>query len=416
MAWALLLAMPAAATQPGFADPEFSKVPFREWLSQGRHTQIRWEIDVTPPELSTHQRLIVRVAIRVDGRDLEKRRGGGDLVAMVQFEDAEKRVWQNHTSFPLAHIKSGIRTQDMTVLQYAFVLPGDYTLSIALCDTTTLEHNVMVRRIHVAPLKNDPLPDAWSGLPNVEFVSERADAPDVWYLPEVGTRLRLARATRRPVHIQILLNTTPTGKSSGSLGAMRRDMSVLIPALKALTQLEIPNACIDTALLDLVHRRVSFEQKDVHGLDWPAMRKLFVDTKPGIIDVQTLRGQWKMRNFFRDEVTKRLRSDENALNVVIVLSGPAFLEDQEPLEKVEMPTEPNRRLFYIRYRAVNTRPQRPRVRPGMRPQPIRPAAYPMPVDDLEHAVEPLHARLFDATSAEQFRRILAAVLDQIADN
>jgi hypothetical protein len=38
----------------------------------------------------------------------------------------------------------------------------------------------------------------------------------------------------------------------------------------------------------------------------------------------------------------------------------------------------------------------------------------MPVDDLEHTVEPLNARLFDATSSEQFRRILAAVIDQLS--
>ena len=411
-----MLALRAAATQPGFADPEFSRVPFHEWLSHGKHTQIRWEVDVAPPELSTHQRMIVRVAVRVDGRDLQKRRGGGELVAMVQFEDADRRIWQNHASINLPDMNSGIRIPDKTVLQYAFVLPGDYTLSIALCDTATLEHSVTVRRVHVAPLKNDPLPDAWSGLPNVEFVSDRADPPDVWYLPDVETRLHLSRAPRRPVHIQILLNTTPTGKSSGSVSAMRRDMSVLIPALKTLTQVEIPNACIDTALLDLIHRRVSFEQKDVHGLNWAAIRKLFVDTRPGIVDVQTLQGQWKMRTFFWNEVTSRLRADDRALNVVIVLSGPAFLEDQEPLEKVDLPNDPNRRLFYIRYRAVNNRPQRPRVHPGMRPQPIRPVVFPMPVDDLERTVEPLHARLFDATSAEQFRRILAAVLDQIAEN
>ena len=38
----------------------------------------------------------------------------------------------------------------------------------------------------------------------------------------------------------------------------------------------------------------------------------------------------------------------------------------------------------------------------------------MPVDDLEHTVEPLGARLFDVVNTEQFRRVLAAILDQIA--
>ena len=39
----------------------------------------------------------------------------------------------------------------------------------------------------------------------------------------------------------------------------------------------------------------------------------------------------------------------------------------------------------------------------------------MAVDDLEKAVEPMHARIFDATSADEFRRILAAILQQVAD-
>jgi hypothetical protein len=38
----------------------------------------------------------------------------------------------------------------------------------------------------------------------------------------------------------------------------------------------------------------------------------------------------------------------------------------------------------------------------------------MPVDDLEHTVEPLNARLFDAASTQQFRRVLAAILEQIS--
>ena len=410
----LMAAVPAMPAPPGNLDPAFSKLPFNLWMTQGKQAQIHWSVDVPAPELSTHQRLILRVAIHVDGRELEKR-GPGDLTALLQFQDSDGRTWQNHTALKREDMQPGVQSRDLSLYQYAFILPGDYNLSIAICDTATLEHSVTLRKIHVAPLKTDPLPDSWAGLPRVEFIPGVTDPPDVWYLPDNGNRLRLPVATHRPVHLQILVNTTPTQRSSGSVTALRSNMSVLIPALKILSQMDLANGSIDAALLDLTHRRVTFEQKNVQALNWDAIRKLFVDIRPGIIDVHALEGEWKMRRFFWDEVNRRLKQENEGQNVVIVLSGPAFLDDQEPVEPLESPNDPDRRLFYIRYRTIPPRPAHPRLRPGARgPLLAPPPTYPMPVDDLEHTLDPLNARLFDATSSEQFRRILAAVMDQLS--
>jgi hypothetical protein len=131
--------------------------------------------------------------------------------------------------------------------------------------------------------------------------------------------------------------------------------------------------------------------------------------------VSALQGHWKMRKFFWEEVTRRLQPKGDAIPVVIVLSGPAFFENQEALDSAKLEPDCGRRLFYVRYRAPAILSQRVRVRPGMRP-PVHPAALDlMPVDDLERTLEPLGARIFDATSAEQFRRVLAAILEQISN-
>jgi hypothetical protein len=416
----LTVPAPAAPAAAGNLDPTFARLPFNEWLSQGKQSQIRWSVEVLPAELSTHQRLILRVAIRVDGREIEKRRGPGDITALLQFEDSEGRVWQNHNALKPADMHTSTQSREITFLQYAFVLPGDYTLSIALCDTATLEHSVTLRKVHIAPLKSDPLPESWAALPAVEFIPGINEPPDVWYLPAIGNRLRLPVKTRRPVHVQIVVNTTPTQRAAGSLTTLRNNMSVLIPALKVLSQIDLANGSIDAALLDLTHRRVTFEQKNVDRLNWDGMRKFFIDTKPGVIDVRELAGQWKMRRFFWEEISRRLggvqkQGNDGARNVVIVLSGPAFFDDQEPVEPLELPNDPDRRLFYIRYRTVPLRMQRPRMKQGARGPALAPSAvFPMGVDDLEHTVEPLNARLFDATSSEQFRRIVAAVIDQLS--
>jgi hypothetical protein len=409
----------------GFRDPEFSKYPFDKWLADSRQSQIHWSVVVTPAELSTHQRLILRVMARVDGRELEKRRSAGEFVGLIEYTDSAGHLWQNHVSVDPVKLQAAMQRQYLEISFYAFVLPGDYSVSLGVCDPKTMEHSVAVRKVHVNALKTDLLPEAWAGLPPVDIVPGTRETPDVWYLPEIGTRLNLPVETKRPVHVQLLLNTTPTQRAAGSMVAVRENMSVLIPALKIFSQMRLKNGTIDAAMLDLTHRKVPFEQSSVTALDWDLLRKYFLDTKPGIIDIHTLEAQKKMLGFFRDEVVQRMTArGDGATQVVVVLSGPAFFEDQEPPEPATAAPSGGR-LFYIRYRTI---PMPRRNLPGMQGpgrfgrMPVRSLALadseilipPMREDDLQKTAEPLNARLFDAASALQFRRILAAIIEQIS--
>ena len=425
----LLSGTQARSADTGWRDPEFARIPFDKWPSESK-SQIHWTVTIRPADLSTHQRLILRVTLRVDGKDVYKRRGNRELLALIQYRDAAGNVWQNHKSIDLANLRPAVQSQYLDTTFYAFVLPGDYTVKAAVCDSSTLEHSVTVRKVHVDPLKTDPLAGSWTGLPNVDLVPPTVDPPEVWFLPDVTTRLNLQVPTKKPVHVHVLLNTTPSQRAAGSVTAMRANMSLLIPALKIFSAVDLPNGSLDAELLDLTHRRVTFEQKNVHELDWPSIQKFFAGNRPGIIDAATLQGQWKMRKFFWDEVSRKLEpGTDGAVPVVIVLSGPAFMEDQEPVEPSNSQGEAQRRLFYIRYRAQQ-QPGRGNGRANIfggtmmgrgsaRMQPMMPPPDPdyippMPVDDLEHTVEPLNARLFDAASTQQFRRVLAAILEQIS--
>jgi hypothetical protein len=315
----------------------------------------------------------------------------------------------------MRQIHQSVKQSDFTFTYYAFILPGDYTVTIAVCDTETLEHSVQVKKIHVAPLRSEPFPHAWEGLPAVEFITSLEGPPDVWYLPEIESRLNLSVVSESRLHIRILVNTTPSEGSAGSITAVRRNMSLAIPAMKLLSQLKVARSRIDVSMLDLTHRKVAFEQTLAPSLDWGRLRTYFAQSNPGIVDVGTLQGQWKMRPFFWDAVNARLRRTGDELPVVIVLSGPAFLGNQEAAEPGLLDPDVGRRLFYIRYRTPTfNRQQRVRVRPGMRPPPRLPELDAMPLDDLERTVEPLGAHIFDATSPEQFRRVMAAILDQIS--
>jgi hypothetical protein len=210
------------------------------------------------------------------------------------------------------------------------------------------------------------------------------------------------------VHIDVLVNTTPSESVSDSLGELRRNMSAVIPAMKTISQIALTNGSMDFALLDLTRRR------STQATNWDEIRGFFAQTNPGIIDVHALDSRWKMRSFFADRLTSRI-ADQPA-QAVIVLSGPAFFPDWEPATKIDLQSDPLHRVFYIRCRLIphSVLEPRPRPRPGASPRPLRPGFFRLPLDDLEKPLESSRAMLFDVITPEQFRRVLAAVIGQIS--
>ena len=143
-----------------------------------------------------HQRLLARVQIQLDGAEGAKRRGEGQLIFYFQLTDAMGRLYQDHTSYDLEKVEAGLRASDLVCTESAFVLPGDYSVAIAIYDTATREHAVKKDKLRVVPLKTDPLPDLWRDLPAAEFV-EPSEPPDHWFLPKERAKLHLPVATRR---------------------------------------------------------------------------------------------------------------------------------------------------------------------------------------------------------------------------
>lgn len=345
---------------------------------------IAWSVEVVPAELSGHQRLLAGVSIEFRHPVSEK------VTASVRFEDSDGKVWENRNAV------------NRDFVQYAFVLPGDYDVSVEI------RRVVVSKKLHVPPLKTEPLPDLWAGLPRVEFITSNPDSQDGWFLPEIEGRLHLPVETRNAVHVDLLVNTTPGERfSAESGGAMERNLGVLIPALKVVSQMELRHGSMDSAFLDLTRRR----DAGVHT--WEGMKDFLALSNPRVVDVGALSGQWKMRNFFLQRLTSRVREPDR---VAIVLSGPAFFGGQDQASPVELPEGTAPRVFYIRCRDIPrwVLEPRPRPRPGARPRPSQRASFALPLDDLEKPLDMPGARVFDVITPEQFRRVLATVIEQIS--
>jgi hypothetical protein len=375
----------------------FARYPFDRWAAEPEAAGIKWSARILPARLTVHQRLSTRIQIQLDVKEVAKRRGRGELVTLVQIQDAAGKQWRIHNAFDLTRIPHDAKTYPLLYSQEVFLTPGDYKFSMATCDSDSPDHSFTVRPLHVPEIRNDAFPHADRDLPAVEFVRP-LEAPDNWFQPNIRGRLRIPLETSRPIHFDILLNMTPSDRAAGSLRAFRRNMSVLVPSLKILAGVELTNGSIDIALLDLTRQKV-FEQKAAHGLDWARLRAPLADTQPGVIDAQSLAAKSQMLRFFRSQVVEKANAPGDGLHIVIVLSAPAFFDRQLHLDPVTLERDPNRRIFYLRYRPLPPRPN--------------PDAIGLPPDDLEGALKALDARVLTAMTPEDFRKALAAILKDI---
>ena len=422
--FALLCGASSVRAQSGAPDPVFAKFPFNEWLRSGERSRLRWTPQVSPAHLSSHQRLMVQMRVQLDGAELADRPGKGRVLMLVQITSPDGRLWQNHGQIDLDKVAEGVRSQYLIYTWSAFVLPGDYRVALAVVDTMNGEHGIREERLHVAPLKNDPLPDAWRGLPSVEFLAP-ADPPDAWYLPSIGAPLHLPVETRRPVRIDVLVNLTPSERATGSLRAQNGNLSVLLPALKTISQLHLHNGSLHVALLDLSRQRVTFHQDDVHSLDWPAIRNTLDEKDTATIDIKSLGERSRSAAFFVSEVGRRIgAAGEGQARALVVLSSSVEFAGREDLQPIHAASSLDSRVFYVRYRAVLPRPARQaRVAPvghghwGPGSPDWRRPGYGGPeqqIDQLEPTLKPLAPRVFDVESPEDFRKALAAILAEIA--
>jgi len=422
-----LVAQAQVAAQGGSADPIFVQIPFDQWLSQADQSHIRWNVRMSEPQLSTHQRLIAGIDIEVDGAELAKRRGKGQFLVLVQVNDDQGRVWQNHQEMDLEHIEEGMKANDAVFSQLVFFLPGDYRVAIAIFDDATGEHSVIKRRLHASPLKNEPLPGAWRDLPAVEFVTPSMP-PDSWYLPSIEGKLRLAVETHEPVRVNLVVNLTPSEQFTGSTRVQNRNFGVLLPATKVLSQVDWGNAAFSVALLDLSRRRVTYEQENTpgkrenaRGLDWSVAGSTLAEVNPGLIDVKSLEQRQYSAEFFLDQIRRRIGATKGPgprrSQVVIVLSSAVRFEAGQEIHPIALDGPTGAKLFYIRYQPPPQLVMGPpgAGRRGRMPNTGFPARSGYAgIDQLEPLLKPLDPRLFEVGTPEQFRKAIASILAEIA--
>jgi len=408
--------------QRGSLDPEFAKIPFDQWLAERDQAHFHWALSVPHPILSFHQRLMGRVEVRVDGKDLDSRRGDGQMMFLVQITDGDGTRYQDHGALELSKLSEDVKAASIEYSQGVFLLPGEYRLALAILDSGTGEHSTHQASFRV-PSAHDFLLDAWRDLPAVEYIG-KAESPDSWYLPDTRGRLKWAASAHSPARLNVILNVDTSEPVTGlrpTRSAPSSGLAALLPTLKALSQTGSSSISEQVELLDVARRRSVFSQEDVHDLDWPRLKAALGESNTASIDVHTLSDRHHDAQFFVSQVRSLLRASDKP-SVLVVLTQPVGFESGEDLEPISLEALPACRVIYIRYHAPAERlnpfdqQMRGRGRGGRMGGPMnggtmnrnRPAAE--VIDQLEGTLKPLSPKLFDVETPEQMTKALAEVL------
>ena len=384
-----LAALPLVAQETEF-DPR--RVPFREWVAQGEQEQIPWKVLLSEPQLTFHQRIGVSIRVELSGKALNARGERHNLTVLARMADREGRwidrggivrgEWNER--FPA---RSGIRFV-MNVL----VQPGEYSVGIVLLDLLTGERSVTRRALKVPALKNDPLPASWRNLPRAEFLGD-TDGFETLVRPGMRSRLWLPAPTRRPVHIEVLANLAVSELFAGSRTAHWINLTSVLAALRVLTQIDLPNGRMGVTTVDLLRRKVVFEQKDARRMDWRSLRDTLEQTNPGMISARALETRREGAAFLRELLAERLAApaaapdagssasaqgtraepEKKPQRVVIVLTTGFYFPRGANLAPLQPPPDCGCKVYYLENRvgASNLWDQIPKLLRPLRPQHFR---------------------------------------------
>jgi hypothetical protein len=411
-----ILAFLAIAGGAGFAtslpaeepttDSVFAEAPFDKWAAQGNHQEVPWQVQTSADRLSFHQRLIATIQVQVPGPELLKRSRDEHITLLVEVRNGQGVSSRNFGVLDLADLKPEMKRSDVEFSWQAFAVPGQYELSVALWDKKSGEHNFLRRLFHVDAYRNDPLPEMWRGLDAFEFWSTKRDGPDYMFHADIEGRPNLALATRRPIEMEVLLDMTPSAEVfRGSYGYYNHYLGAALPTFKVLNQINIKNGSRRAAALDLMQRRIVFEQNDGKDLDWAVLRKtLLPDSGPGTVSVKDLKNKQQSPVYLREEIVRRLKAGSNQaaqpsekpLHVFVLLGSPMDFYAFPKLPEIETGEEQDCVIYYLQFEFLR--------REGITGA----------IGSVEKLLKPLKIRSFEVRSADDVRRVVAKILEELS--
>jgi len=289
----------------------FKTAQFDRWAVEPAHQDIFWKARTYIHGLSVHQRMVAHIEIDVPLSELSKRIADETLLMLVQVEDDRGQRYRDYGLIDVKATTQEVHKGTSQSTWEAFALPGDYKVSFLLYDKASGEHSFAQRTLHVPVVKHDDFEEIWQGMPKWEFWGALTEFRDNIYRPDIHSHLHLVLATRKPVQVDVLADLTPSDLFHGSARFYSRFLSVALPLVKDLSEIQVTNGTLNVSALDLRQRKITFEQDKISSLNWPALKSAVApENGPDMIDVRGLEAKQERPDFLRDEILRRLNPDD----------------------------------------------------------------------------------------------------------
>ena len=369
--------------------PEDPAIPVTDWAASGEASQIPWTFQFKDPELRIDQRYEVGYSATIQSKDLGWSSDNQELVYVVGVMNSENTQvippkWTHQTFESAAGKNFRIEFAGCVFLQ-----PGTFVAWAAVIDPKTQQHSLTTHRIRPPEFASELLPNANSLLPPAEFpdVTSEANARQIKPGP-----LSLPVSNRRQIDLDLVSVLSPVDQWPERTDLARSIDSRVLAATGVFSQTHLAAGSVSVFSIDAVNRNIAFEQRGIQDLDWGSIAAEFHNPKKlHTIAAPALKASKERGGVFRDQLNEILTEPGDRLRVMILITGSLLFERAGDIAPLKVEGDCNCKVYHVRFQVGKDDV----------------------FDDLGKILRPLKPKTFDVHSPQEFRKALAAILEDL---
>ena len=425
--WVLGLSSVLVAQEKKGSDEHAPNVPIEQWLRGPERNDFKWRVQLLSPRRTFQQRNLVQVRAYLDAEPLSGD-DHHDFYFILKVAD-EKGNWLPDDMYNHYPLPPGIDKKNE--IQYSsgfYAKPGKYTVGLVLYDVENGKGNVWRKEFEVKPPKKNLLPQLDRDVPAIEFINEvPSDAlpthetvvigrprgglgplinfgtprylSDQEWPPAHGVEVLPVRAAR-PLRVDVILNVAPhidpyLQRRNGA-AEYRSVTGRMLQIGALLSHLGVDRGCVRVSAVDLSKLSVVFDRIDGRTADWDKITEQVRKIDRNTISVDVLSKRKSTAGFLRDYAT-RIMTDESGCGpgnekterALILVSHDFQFPSGTRGDHLWPDIQCACRYYYLRIHSIGS-------------------------DDLDKFMKPANPRRLDAEDPDQFRKVLAELIDDLS--
>lgn len=368
---------------------DLAKILSADWLAGTEHTDIPWRVETRSPILRLDQRYEVGYTGKIESQNLKWSSGRHEIRFISGVSDSNGRLLvAKSTKKVFEELPAG--RFSVSFSDCVFFQPGRYVLWMAAEDPSTSQHNLIKKNIRIPEWPSGTIADMNGHVPPVEFpevIGEREKS-----VPVAPVTMSLPLQDGHPMDIEIVSVMSPGDQWPRRADITRAINSRVLNATAVLSQLRPKPGSVSIAVLDLTHRSMPFEQRNLVQLNWKDIAQVFTNASDAVkVEVSALEALKEHGTFLRATMEQRLKSEAKSRRVIILVSGSLLFAPGSETPVLKSEGECNCRIYHVWLRLTKDDV----------------------FNDLRKLIKPLRPTTYSVLTAADFRRAMTNIVEDL---